>query len=214
MLDEGAVNISLEQPLLDLHEFDIPSVAEWDADWSNKQAPQQREYEELNNVHLFNATLCYEDLDDPILINSCTSCHITPRSKDLINIKQCNSLLGGVAAGHLSVKEVGNMPVRAMRISPSGAVSYLRVLLSSVYCVPEATKADLHQVRQGQRVKKSASKASPSDAAAGQLTEYQSQCRLIKGHTDSYNQKLVKKYHYASGHTNLAYLLSVCTSVD
>eukprot|EP00961_Rhodomonas_salina_P027814 376152-Rhodomonas_salina.1 len=63
-LDEGAVDISLEQPLLDLHELDIPSVAEWDADWRSKQAredsliatlddkwraAQQREYEELNN---------------------------------------------------------------------------------------------------------------------------------------------------------------------
>mmetsp|Transcript_58781 Transcript_58781/g.138209 ORF Transcript_58781/g.138209 Transcript_58781/m.138209 type:complete len:81 (+) Transcript_58781:731-973(+) len=33
------------------------------------------------------------------------------------------------------------MPVRAKRISPAGAVSYPRVLLGSVYCVPEATKA-------------------------------------------------------------------------
>mmetsp|Transcript_4478 Transcript_4478/g.9001 ORF Transcript_4478/g.9001 Transcript_4478/m.9001 type:complete len:564 (-) Transcript_4478:413-2104(-) len=84
---------------------------------------------------------CQEDLDYSLMVDSGTTCHLTPNHCHLINIRKCSKKLGDVGKGQcLKVTEVGDMPVNLKRVSKDGAVSYPTVILQEAYHVPRASK--------------------------------------------------------------------------
>jgi len=82
-----------------------------------------------------------EDLEEAIMVDSGTSCHITPHRRHLINLRPCNKTLGQVGKQILQVRWMGDMPVIVKRVSEDGSVTYIKLLLRDVYLVGEASKA-------------------------------------------------------------------------
>jgi hypothetical protein len=81
-----------------------------------------------------------DDLEDMIMVDTGTSCHITNNRDHLINIRPCHKILGGVGPETLVVTEVGDMPIRVKREAPDGTLSYPLVVLTETYLVNKATK--------------------------------------------------------------------------
>jgi len=96
--------------------------------------------DEADMLCMMFGEVCDEDLEESIMVDTGTSCHITNKRERLINIRPCSKILGGVGAERLHVGEVGDMPVRVKREAPDGKVSYPRMLFRDTYLVPTANK--------------------------------------------------------------------------